>query len=228
MNKKPRQSTFDEHNMPSSKSVSFSPLASVDIIMSIHDYTDEEIQACWYTFDEVSEIRRHNRHIVDIHRAAAVDQSVERLLDSEHFCERGLEHCFPSYTRRENCKRHAIRLVMQEQYFAEINSSCDGTDEDKEAWEAAMRQLAHNYKRASHANKVAAMIRGFNDARAAKLASEQLMPVVRSALQEATAIVENSKEAAPKSSLAPSFSTKSCNFLRQLATRCRQVYSAAA
>ena len=236
MNEQPQKHPSD--NMPSSKkSVSFYPMAEVKLVLHIDEYSDAELQACWYSVEEIKEIKRLNKYQADIHRVSQIDPSIKNILDDpDEFTERGLEHhiFLSTHEKLQNCKRHAMHLVLQEQYFAQFNHShsADGEGDDEEL-EEAMFALAQSYKRAAFDCRKYACLRGVEDARAAKKCWEtpekckpSEMPMVQF-VEEAP--VERKSDKPGRLGITPRPTAAApTNFLQKLARQRCQVYSLAA
>ena len=123
--------------------------------------------------------------------------SFEHLNDDD-LCERGLELFLPSAYKRQQAKRHAIHLVLQEQFFAELQASERDDEEDEilaeERKATADFELAQAYREASYDGKIEAYLRGVNDARMAKNVWAQSMQECHEDLSRKTQSVTKGDE----------------------------------
>jgi hypothetical protein len=101
------------------RAVSF--CASVKIRSSLHinDYTNSEVDNCWFAPEDYKEMKRETRHTVDL---------IERKIkfDEEEYCRRGVEHKTDEVTAvRWKERAAAIDAVMDEQDIQIDESICD-------------------------------------------------------------------------------------------------------
>jgi hypothetical protein len=73
---------------PTGKSVSFKPTAVAQDIRHILDYTEEEVNACWYTGEEVKERRRQIKLTIK-----AIEQNIDIFEEEDEYCIRGQNMC---------------------------------------------------------------------------------------------------------------------------------------
>ncbi|KAG7347732.1 hypothetical protein IV203_016437 [Nitzschia inconspicua] len=160
-------------SQPSSLSVSFHPTEHIMQVLHIDDYSDEEREQCWYSADEINSIRCQNRLIVAAHKASASVSASDPLLpprqlsDDEKFYKRGLEQDLPAANKRHQARRKSIHLVIQTHFFA----ACQEDEDDQSTGDlgtALNLKIAQLYKEASYECKMAAYLRGVEDAKVAK------------------------------------------------------------
>jgi hypothetical protein len=101
------------------KRVDFAPLVQVRVTIGLDSYTPEEIEASWYSAQEVQKIHDENTRTI---------QKMERgiPLRETKYCARGLEHRMrlARIVRSQN-KRQAWRCVLQEQRCQILDSNID-------------------------------------------------------------------------------------------------------
>jgi hypothetical protein len=125
--------------------VSFSSRIRAKRITHVHDYTKEEIRACWYSKKEFLKIKDENEHIVDIMKRKGV-------VDGEEDSRRGLE----GKTRKgiestRQCRRKALNEVLYEQH---LQSQDNNRSEEV---------IASVYQRQAYQCKVLAYVKGLAD-----------------------------------------------------------------
>ncbi|KAL3920842.1 MAG: hypothetical protein SGILL_003054, partial [Bacillariaceae sp.] len=176
-----QQPTADAPSSSKKKGVSFFHLAEVKIVLHVDDYTDDELEACWFSVDETNKIKLRNRQYADNMLQTTPDASCT---------ERGLEHFFSSHDKVKSCRQRSKHLVMQEQYFAKFNyERSQRTEDDREEFDEAMFELAQSYKSVAYECKKHAYMCGVKDAREAKQCwARPEMPMVQFALQQAKAV----------------------------------------
>jgi hypothetical protein len=91
--------------------VSMNERVKVKLVLHLDDYTDEEFDACYYSPDEIAEIRQ------DVLRTVRLIED-EAEMDHEKYCRLGLERC----TRKAKAERllnrtTALVAVLQERSF---------------------------------------------------------------------------------------------------------------
>ncbi len=90
------------------RSVTFYPYGEVVDIDTLDEYTDAEIQDCWYDEDEIANIKSENQHTI-----RRISRGVPRADD----CIRGLESQLHSgYLSSRKIKDNSIVAVLSEQY----------------------------------------------------------------------------------------------------------------
>jgi hypothetical protein len=91
------------------KRVDFAPLVQVRSTIGLDSYTPQEIQASWYSAEEVQKIRQeNNRTILKMERGIPLRET--------KYCARGLENRMRlAWIARSQNKRQAWRCVMEEQ-----------------------------------------------------------------------------------------------------------------
>lgn len=163
---------------PPSKDVTFAPMAQVKVVMPIDDYSEEEVKRCWYSSDEMYDIKNQIRHTVESRKTLSPSDDECFLLEStapgvyEKFDMRGLETYFPAANKRRQGKRRSIHLVIQEQYFAPFQEDEVDYDASVSRRAAVDLEVAQAYKKAAYDCKMAAYLRGVSDAKVAKRALE--------------------------------------------------------
>jgi hypothetical protein len=103
------------------KRVEFAPLVRVRSTIGRDSYTAKEIQASWYSAQEVQKIRQENSRTVE---------KLERRipLRETKYCARGLEHKMRlAWIARSQTIRQARRCVMEEQRYQILDSNMDET-----------------------------------------------------------------------------------------------------
>jgi hypothetical protein len=92
------------------KGVTFAQSVSIRKALHIHNYSDDEVQACWYDVDERKAIRNNVKFAVGL----LMDGMLEE--DNECHCQRGLEvHTQKGAERRLLNKCAAREAVLTEQ-----------------------------------------------------------------------------------------------------------------
>ena len=93
------------------KNVTFAPTCKVKFGLPLADYTKDEITACWYTQEEVTDRRRKSLQIV----------FKLRLGEGGRYCVRGLESLVPEVAaQRAQRRRQACYTVLREQYNQQL------------------------------------------------------------------------------------------------------------
>jgi hypothetical protein len=93
----------------STKSVTFAETAKVRLTLHINDYSDDEIDACYYSREHFYGFKR------DIKRTARMMQ-MKRKIDENVFCTRGLESRTHAGNKTRSTKRKAsVCSVLMEQ-----------------------------------------------------------------------------------------------------------------
>ena len=97
---------------PTKKSVSFNKTAEVHEIIHVNNYTDDEIDAAFYSDSDYQMMKADIRFTVHL----MVSNSLQD--DDDTYCRRGLEHHAPEGARRRKFNREmAFCAVLDEQDF---------------------------------------------------------------------------------------------------------------
>ena len=94
--------------------VSFAPIDSDAIQNNDNAYSDEEINVCWYTPNEIRLIELEIRNTVKLIEMANILGCSHRRFDSDIVCTRGLEH-MASTSKTDKRIQHAIDAVLDQQ-----------------------------------------------------------------------------------------------------------------
>mmetsp|Transcript_25939 Transcript_25939/g.42512 ORF Transcript_25939/g.42512 Transcript_25939/m.42512 type:complete len:187 (+) Transcript_25939:107-667(+) len=118
-------------------SVSFSDETEVQEFLK----TENQRQEIWYTAEELSEIRHQCK------------LEAQRTITSTGNIERGLENMIPRGSQSPSDKKYSREIVFSENanQILEYGYLCD------------TERLAHEYKQATEASKIQALVRGFSD-----------------------------------------------------------------
>ena len=120
--------------------MSFFPRTRAKRVTHVHDYTKEEIRACWYSKKEFLKIRDENEHIVDtMKRKGFVDGGLEGRT------KKGVEPTCHSNRRK------ALNEVLYEQHLQ---------SQEKNRSEEV---IASVYQRQAYKCKVSAYVKGLAD-----------------------------------------------------------------
>lgn len=99
--------------IPEEREVSFHPLMEVIYIEDIDDYTDEEFEACWHSEEELANVRRENRRLVQKMQYSSSSSSRTRHPEDSL---RGLEQLTHSgFRRSQKIKHNSVVAVLSEQ-----------------------------------------------------------------------------------------------------------------
>jgi hypothetical protein len=96
--------------MTASSSVSFAPLVTAYAYPHIDDYSDEEVEACWYTRKEMQSTKADAKTTLMV-------MGVNRV-NHDSMCTRGLEYITPE----ARVQRYFIRANAKNAVFKEQNS----------------------------------------------------------------------------------------------------------
>ena len=158
MKKKSLASAFrstSKQQSPSIKSVSFPRVVSMRKTMSIDDYTDDEIGACWYNRDEIEMIEKCNAKLAKLMSAGEAPNTGHSY--------RGLEGLVDqSRTRAEDRIEEAIDIILD--YY---DGQCMHGVQDEAA-------LASLYASVTKRGKLLAMATGLQDEIEAELAAKEI------------------------------------------------------
>lgn len=143
-------------------------MVNVQLCLHIDDYTDEEVEQCWYSQDETEDLHHGARQIIQLHKAPPIDSTFLKNDIDGKYCARGLELHIreASFVKLDQNKRKARRMVLQEQYF-EFTDEDEEEEYDPSYWERKAEkeiELAQRYELATIDNKKAAYMRGVHDA----------------------------------------------------------------
>mmetsp|Transcript_124442 Transcript_124442/g.185919 ORF Transcript_124442/g.185919 Transcript_124442/m.185919 type:complete len:193 (+) Transcript_124442:40-618(+) len=122
-----------EATPPCRKSVSFRENVRIRECLHIANYTDEEVQDCWYTKWEMDEIKE------DIYYTRKLMVCGQLEQDTAEFCRRGSEQ----YMREDSRRRNEVKVASYEAVFVEQELQ----------WESGVSEpdyIAHFYKTLSH------------------------------------------------------------------------------
>lgn len=93
------------------KSVSFNEAATQRYTLHINNYTDEEVDACWWTPEEFKAIRADARYAANLVMGGYLQNG-----DNDHYCKRGVENFTrEGVYRRSSVKQAAYAAVLDEQ-----------------------------------------------------------------------------------------------------------------
>jgi hypothetical protein len=123
----------DSAETPPHKSVSFRETIRIRQCIHIENYTDEEIQDCWYNKWELVEIRE------DVYYTRKLITSGHLEQDTTEFCRRGSEQ----YIRQASLRRKEVKFAASEAVFREQDLQ----------WESGVGEpdyIAHFYRTSSH------------------------------------------------------------------------------
>lgn len=133
--------------------VSFYPKVRLHRILSVDEYSDTEREACWYTRDELHEIRKEVDETVEIIENEYINDAESFHATEEDYCRRGLEpETEHGSTLRWNRHFQAMNAVLEEQ---EIQRKDSCSDEE---------MIALAYSKLVSDAKLDAHVRGVNDA----------------------------------------------------------------
>ena len=92
------------------KSVSFHSIVRASKVLHINNYTDEEIEATWYSDSDYAMMKADNRYTAQLFVSGMVQG------DDDQYCRRGLESYTPDGSRRRKSNRAAATAaVLDEQ-----------------------------------------------------------------------------------------------------------------
>lgn len=133
-----KESTNTEKN-----SVRFHNDVKVKRILHVMNYTDDEIEACWYSREEYMKIQKGVSMTLDLMKLLNANNANKNKVTSLSFCTRGLEDLSSEERRSKRIRRHnAVWAVLHEQ----DRQDDDGGDGLK------IRELYRNYSRVSENN----------------------------------------------------------------------------
>ena len=98
--------------------VSFNTRVMVKRSLHVHNYTDQEIEACWYTLTDYDAIRNRIFMTLDLMALASPASSSNSFSSSTTYCTRGIERYMDSESRQIRIGS-AIYAVLNEQYRQE-------------------------------------------------------------------------------------------------------------
>jgi hypothetical protein len=131
--------------------ISFFPSVHIHSILHINDYTDAEIQECWYTMQELRALKKEIRYSINLIEEGG-------LWDETKHCKRGLEPKIRKLAHASSLrKRQARRAVLQEQLVQRNDY-----------------EIARKYKQYSYKSKMTAYMLGVADAKAARYESKEM------------------------------------------------------
>jgi hypothetical protein len=142
---------MQQEESSTSKSVSFAPTAMLRLAIHINNYSDDEIEACFYSDSEYFEFKR------DVKRTARMvekKQNIGEVNDSR----RGVE-CLTREALKIKSKnrRHARRAVMSEQLNQLLSEEHDGVDFQDD------NRIAAAYADTTRESAVMAYLAGLSD-----------------------------------------------------------------
>ncbi|KAG7354361.1 hypothetical protein IV203_003717 [Nitzschia inconspicua] len=113
------------------KSVSFLSTVKVSPCLHINDYTKQEKKLCWFSSEEMSNIKNDIRESIHL-----LCENIFFSEEEEDICSRGLEVFMPqeSAARRER-RQDAIQAVLEEQQAQWDNNECFDDDLIAEAYQ---------------------------------------------------------------------------------------------
>lgn len=107
-------------NVPSRHSVHFEERVRVRKTIHLNEFSDDEIDACWYSDQEFNSMRAEVRFAADL-----IDQGLLET-DNTNYCRRGAEEHAPLQSRLRRKIKHALRAaVLEEQRLQWGEGSCD-------------------------------------------------------------------------------------------------------
>jgi hypothetical protein len=113
------------------RTVAFSEAVTIRTTLHVNNYTDDEIDACWYDDYENEMMRKEMRSVLILLQNCMLEQ------DTEQYCRRGLEcHTREVALQRLKNKTAVLEAVFEEQEF----------QWDEGIWEP--EYIAHAYKAA--------------------------------------------------------------------------------
>jgi hypothetical protein len=134
------------------RTISFFPSVYIHSILHINDYTDAEIQECWYAMQELRTIKKEIRYSVNLIEEGGL------WWDETKHCKRGLEPKIRKLAHASSLqKRQARRVVLQEQLV------------QRNDYEIAMKSKQYTYK-----SKMTAYLLGVADAKAARYETKEM------------------------------------------------------
>ena len=161
----------------SKKSISFNERVIVRKAIHINDYTQKEVDRCWYNNEEYNTIRKNIRSTIML-----MDAANHKVTDSETICRRGLE----SFTADGMAGRKSRRTKAQNAVFDEQDRQFMNSEEfDDET-------IAILYMKRSRASKEIAAIIGLIDERIVSL--DEIIPSIAMRLASASSAASSSKK----------------------------------
>lgn len=91
-----------------SNTVSFAPTCQVRKILHVNDFSEDEIQASWFTGREMKRLQERNAAMVQFLDAATTKQSTNKQQQRRKLCTRGLDQLTPQAIRRKARVRRAL------------------------------------------------------------------------------------------------------------------------
>ena len=119
------------------KSITFSEAVKVKKTIHINNYTDDEIDACWYSNEECQRIRSDVKYAIQLVNNGLLEQ------DTEQYSRRGVE----CKTRENQLRRKQLRMAAWFAVFEEQEYQYDEQHVD----ELDVEYISHAYKTASSA-----------------------------------------------------------------------------
>ena len=134
--------------------VKFLPYALVYDVIHIDDYTEKEIEACWYNSRDYKGMKKDIKHTVQMIES---NQTVD---ENKGYCVRGVEdHTtdakIPKYRRQER----AIQAVLDQQEYEDDDHDNDEDSPDDDSDHA----IAQAYRKQTLSGQLAAYTKGVAD-----------------------------------------------------------------
>ena len=136
------------------KSVSFRSRIKIREHLHVKNYTDNEIEACWYTKSDLADIKE------DIITTRDLIASGQLRRDTEEYVRRGAEN----YLQKEVLRRSRVKSKAREAVFDEQDAQWDNEISPEPAY------IAHFYRAATHSEVRRAYSTGLRDQIEAEMA----------------------------------------------------------
>lgn len=110
-------------------SVVFDERVRIRKTIHVNDFSDDEIDACWYSDSEFSEMKREVRFVVDLIEQGlllTMNNNEDYCGNSQEYCSRGSEcHVPDELRRRRKLKGAACAAILAEQALQSSEGSFD-------------------------------------------------------------------------------------------------------
>jgi hypothetical protein len=142
----------------SRRSVSFHSRTRAKLALHVNEYTEEEMETCWYSDNDYARMKRDILYTVDL-----IEEKNDALLDDVKYCHRGCEPRTKEGTKqRQRNQRKAFAAVLNEQFV----------QEEDYGWIIDECRLASVYQERSCKSKMFALFMGICDQKVVSLTTD--------------------------------------------------------